>query len=252
MNIESLSAQFATAAKVADRQTIARCAYETATDESDFREISRMLFECLPKARKVERAAGGEYAPWFSLPPGIRVSKDWTHTIAESTFADGMVIRSYAIAKPGKAWSVGTAARAAIAHYREMKRRVRVSDEWAAVPEITGFRLVDSGCAYDPADATAETVDLRADMTPRECYSPASQRNRVGARLDALLWPESVTRQVAVGYKRADHESALAEVFAATPVETAPARSDLARRLMSGAALETIAVGMNEAARVYA
>lgn len=132
---------------------IARTIYLDALESSgaDWRAVAEKMFSCLPAPKVPPTASDARFTPWFSKPRAFYAKKnmkDWRYMLTEITFADGVKIRSYAIAAPVGPFDVGTAARAAY-----QKRAFRNLPDCR---EIVALRLIDDTSTYDPAAASAE------------------------------------------------------------------------------------------------
>ena len=179
------------AAKASDRKELALIAYDTAyqnPDEANWQAIADMLRACLPE-RKTKVAGAPTWWHDYAVKSNAALRKA-EREIVECQFADGRVVRSYALSLSGKGFNIGRALRLAIAFYR-------VKFHAKAVPGFMGVRAAGQLQNYPVADLDRLTFEWRlpsygADPVPFGCDEgriPAVEteleRRREARRLNA-------------------------------------------------------------------
>jgi hypothetical protein len=185
--------------KATERKTEAIAAYDAACespDSADWQTIAHALRRVLPNPRKVPVIAdlganGLEFEPWYESRkrPKRSNGKDFDENSprAEVTFADGLVIRAYAMIYKGGAPNIAGAVRSACDRWRYQTQPEGY--EWRAnVPEIVAVSIPECEITYDPAIVNEKTAEHRAPEAKPDLIPSLDQLRRASdARLKWLM-----------------------------------------------------------------
>lgn len=185
--------------KATERKAMAIAAYDDACEHpdcTDWQTIAHALRRVLPNVRKVSTQdmpgeIGDGFAPWFELKkrPSNGSGKDYGSVRAEITFADGRVIRSYALTFKGSAPNIAGACRTACELWR-YKANAPGREWFVDVPEIIAVCIPDLGAEYDPAMANAYTAEIRqAEAEPAPTLESIKRAH--ASRLQWIMDPDS-------------------------------------------------------------